>query len=87
MDLDEAQSVKDEDAKDLASEINGIFMKTSSKTGKGIEQLFQEICKKILESYKDLKEENPNDSKDSKGFMINPLGSPSEIVFTPKLKK
>ncbi len=31
-----------------------------------IKELFQEICKKILESYKDLKEENPNDSKDSK---------------------
>ena len=33
MDLDEAQSVEDEDAKDLARQINGIFMKTSSKTG------------------------------------------------------
>ena len=67
MDLVEQQSVKDEDAKDLARQINGIFMKTSSITRKGIEQLFQEICKKALESYKDLKEENPNDSKDSKG--------------------
>ena len=51
MDLNEMQSVKDKDAKALAREIKGIFMKTSSKTGEGIEQLFQEICKKILESY------------------------------------
>ena len=64
MDLNEMQSVKDEDAKALASEIKGIFMKTSSKTGDGIEQLFQEICKKILESYKDLKEENPKGSNE-----------------------
>ena len=66
MDLNEMQSVKDKDAKALARKIKGIFMKTSSKTGEGIKELFQEICKKILESYEDLKEENPNDSKDSK---------------------
>ena len=41
MDLNEMQSVKDKDAKALAREIKGIFMKTSSKTGDGIEQLFQ----------------------------------------------
>ena len=66
MDLNEVQSIKDEEAEALAIEINAIFMKTSSKTGEGIKELFQEICKKILESYEDLKEENPNDSKDSK---------------------
>ena len=53
MDLNEMQSVKDEDAKALASEIKGIFMKTSSKTGE-----------KFLGSYKDLKEENPKGSNE-----------------------
>ena len=48
-DMYKNQCVDDDEAKHLAKEINAIFLKTSAKECKGIEELFNIIGKEILE--------------------------------------
>ena len=47
-DMYKNQCVDDDEAKHLAKEINAIFLKTSAKECKGINELFSIIGKKIL---------------------------------------
>ena len=42
------EEVNDNEAKNLANELNPIFLKTSAKSSNGIEELFIEIGKKFL---------------------------------------
>ena len=42
------EEVNDNEAKNLANELNAIFLKTSAKSSNGIEELFIEIGKKFL---------------------------------------
>ena len=60
-DMYKNQCVDDDEAKHFAKEINAIFLKTSAKECKGIEELFNIIGKEILEEkiklIKNLKEE------------------------------
>ena len=48
-DLYEAQQVKDEEGKEFAKSINGIFQSTSAKSNSGIENLFQNIGHKYFD--------------------------------------
>jgi GTPase SAR1 family protein len=47
-DMYENEEVDENEAKNLASELNAIFQKTSAKESHGIEDLFKKIGEKIL---------------------------------------
>ena len=78
-DLYDKATVKTEDAKQFAEEINAIFQNTSAKSDTGINILFENLGKKIIDpsfDYKSLKKENiilkdnnnnNNDGKNGKG--------------------
>ena len=60
-DLYDKATVKTEDAKQFAEEINAIFQNTSAKSDTGINILFENLGKKIIDpsfDYKSLKKEN-----------------------------
>ena len=54
------KQVNDEEADALAKEINGIFVKKSANTSKGINDLFKRIVNQILFN-DDLKKKNPEE--------------------------
>jgi len=51
-DLEERRQVPLEKAKDYAESIDGIFIETSAKANKGIEELFLEVTRKLIERHK-----------------------------------
>jgi len=59
-DLYENEEVDENEAKQLASELNAIFQKTSAKDSKGIEDLFTKIGEKFLNPKSDNKPSGPN---------------------------
>ena len=50
----EHEEVDEDDAKNLAEELNAIFQKTSAKESTGIEDLFVKIGKKVLNPKEDV---------------------------------
>ena len=56
----ENEEVDENEAKQLASELNAIFQKTSAKDSKGIEDLFTKIGEKFLNPKSDNKPSGPN---------------------------
>jgi len=59
----ENSDVEDEEGKELAKELNAIFQRTSAKSGKGIDELFENLGKSFLEPESEKpKEDNNNTS-------------------------
>ena len=56
-DLYETKQVEDEEVKDFAKSINAIFQYTSAKNASGIEELFTNIGKKVLNPTLDINEQ------------------------------
>ena len=65
-DMYENEEVDENEAKQLANELNAIFQKTSAKESNGIEDLFTKIGEKFLNPKSGDKPAGPNDKKPGK---------------------
>ena len=69
----EHEQIEEDEAKNLADELNAIFQKTSAKDATGVEDLFIKIGKKLL---------NPNEKNEDN----EKVSSPPEKVKEDKTK-